>query len=167
MIRMIKRYGGGSRKLYDTEESRYISLEEIAGWVREGQQLQVLDSANGEDVTAQTLAQVIYEDQKKGHSLLPSDLLHDVIRRGRRAISTRVGKLQSGVDRLVRNSVDRLTPVTGAQREMDLLRARLADLERSLGALEQARPTGQDPKGGTKRRGRKRGSRSGAARPKR
>ena len=37
MIRLIKRYGGGSRKLYDTEESRYVSLEEIAGWIRQGQ----------------------------------------------------------------------------------------------------------------------------------
>ena len=59
MIRLIKRYGGGSRKLYDSEESRYVSLEEIANWIREGQELRIEDSKTGEDVTAPTLAQVI------------------------------------------------------------------------------------------------------------
>lgn len=34
MVRLIKRYGGGSRKLYDTEESRYVSLDEISAWIR-------------------------------------------------------------------------------------------------------------------------------------
>ena len=46
MIRLIKRYGGGSRKLYDTEESRYVSLDEIAAWIRDGQELRVVDSAH-------------------------------------------------------------------------------------------------------------------------
>jgi len=59
MIRLIKRYGGGSRKLYDTEESRYVSLDEISSWIRDGQELRVVDSSTGDDVTAQTLAQII------------------------------------------------------------------------------------------------------------
>ncbi|NTW87372.1 MAG: transcriptional regulator, partial [Holophagaceae bacterium] len=41
MIRLIKRYGGASRKLYDTEESRYVSLEEISAWIRSGQEIKV------------------------------------------------------------------------------------------------------------------------------
>ncbi|MDH5283066.1 MAG: polyhydroxyalkanoate synthesis regulator DNA-binding domain-containing protein, partial [Gemmatimonadota bacterium] len=53
MIRQIKRYGGGSRKLYDTEESRYVSLDEIAAWIRSGQELRIQDSATGDDGTAQ------------------------------------------------------------------------------------------------------------------
>ena len=44
MVRLVKRYGGGSRKLYDTEESRYISLDEVAGWVRKGQLPTELDA---------------------------------------------------------------------------------------------------------------------------
>ena len=102
MIRLIKRYGGGSRKLYDTEESRYVSLDEIALWIREGQELRVVDSGSHEDVTAQTLAQIIYEDHKRGVSFLPSEFLHDVIRRGGRAIQEGVESVQSGVVRLVR-----------------------------------------------------------------
>jgi polyhydroxyalkanoate synthesis repressor PhaR len=138
MVRLIKRYGGGSRKLYDTEESRYISLDEIAAWIRKGQELQVVDSATGEDVTSQTLAQVIYEDHKNGTSFLPKEFLHDVIRRGHRALATKVEQIQTGVDRLVRASVDKLAPVGGVNDELDVLRQRLAQLEESLAELEEA-----------------------------
>ena len=140
MVRLIKRYGGGSRKLYDTEESRYVSLDEIALWIRDGQELRVVDSGSHEDVTAQTLAQIIYEDHKRGVSFLPSEFLHDVIRRGGRAIQEGVETVQSGVDRLVRASVEKITPVTGMQEELDLLRVRLAELEASLGELETHQP---------------------------
>jgi polyhydroxyalkanoate synthesis repressor PhaR len=141
MIRLIKRYGGGSRKLYDTEESRYVSLDEISAWIRAGQELQVVDSATGEDVTAQTLAQIIYEDHKRGDSFLPTEFLHDVIRRSGKVIAGGVEQMQAGVDRLVRASVDRITPVGGMQEELDLLRERLAELEASLAELENDEPT--------------------------
>lgn len=140
MIRLIKRYGGGSRKLYDTEESRYVSLDEISAWIRGGQELQVVDSATAEDVTAQTLAQIIYEAHKSGQSFLPTDFLHDVIRRGGRVIAGGVEHVQSGVDRLVRSSIDRISPVGGMQEELDLLRERLAELEASLAELEEEPP---------------------------
>ena len=136
MVRQIKRYGGGSRKLYDTEESRYVSLDEIAAWIRDGQELRILDSATGEDVTAQTLAQIIYEDHRTGQALLPTAFLHDVIRRGSRAIAEGVEQVQHKVDRLVRASVDRLTH-DGVQDELDLLRERLGELEASLAGLER------------------------------
>jgi len=136
MIRLIKRYGGGSRKLYDTEESRYVSLDEISAWIREGQELQVVDSTSGDDVTAATLAQIIYEDHRRGVSFLPTDFLHEVIRRGSRVIAEGVEQVQAGVDRLVRASVDKITPVGGMQEELDLLRERLAELEASLEELE-------------------------------
>lgn len=138
MVRLIKRYGGGSRKLYDTEESRYVSLDEIAAWVRKGQELQVVDSATGEDVTSQTLAQVIYEDHRTGASFLPKEFLHEVIRRGGQALATRVEQIQTGVENLVRAGVERVTPVGGMQEELDLLRRRLAQLEESLTELDEA-----------------------------
>jgi polyhydroxyalkanoate synthesis repressor PhaR len=78
MIRLIKRYE--SRKLYDTEESRYVSLEEIAGWVRQGQEVKVVDNATGSDVTSQTLTQIILDEGRRGTSFLPSELLHDLVR---------------------------------------------------------------------------------------
>src|SRR5512142_2767174 len=74
MIRVVKRYG--SRKLYDTEESRYVSLEEIGDWSRDGQEVRVLDNTTEEDVTAQTLMQVILEEGKRGGSVFSSDILH-------------------------------------------------------------------------------------------
>ncbi|MDH3496041.1 MAG: hypothetical protein OER21_04705 [Gemmatimonadota bacterium] len=136
MVRLIKRYGGGSRKLYDTEESRYVSLEELAGWVRDGQRLQVVDSKTAEDVTAQTLAQVIYDEERRGVSLLPSDLLHEVIRRGGEAVQRGVEQFQDRVDRLVRAGVDRVKPLQEAREEMEMLRGRLEQLEQSLRELE-------------------------------
>lgn len=136
MIRLVKRYGGGSRKLYDTEESRYVSLDELAAWIRDGQQIQVVDSKTAEDVTAQTLAQVIYEAERRGVSLLPTDLLHEVIRRGEQALQRGVEEFQGRVDRLVRAGVDRVKPLQEAREEMEQLRTRLDDLERSLRALE-------------------------------
>lgn len=147
MIRLIKRYE--SRKLYDTEESRYVSLEEIAGWIRQGQEVKVVDNATAGDVTSQTLAQIILEEGRKGTSSLPSELLHDLVRLGERAVQTGMEQVQHGVDKLI----DRLGPVRRAREEMQSLRARLEDLEASLVELEAdaAEPVGaKSEQGGDK-----------------
>ena len=136
MVRLIRRYGGESRKLYDTEESRYVSLEELGDWVRQGQELRVVDSKTEEDVTAQTLAQIIYEAERRGGSLLSSAFFHEVIRRGGRALSAGVEEVQHRVGGLVRSSAKRLPPVRRARSELDLLRQGLAALDRSLSHLE-------------------------------
>lgn len=151
MVRLIKRYGGGSRKLYDTEESRYVSLDELAALVRAGQELRVVDSASGEDVTGQVLAQVIYEGEKQGRRLLSPEVLHDVIRRGEAALLARVEQLQAGVDRLVKGSMDRLPPVRDLRGEYEALQQGLADLEASLAALEAERGGAARLKGRRKR----------------
>lgn len=143
MIRLIKRYE--SRKLYDTEESRYVSLEEIAGWVREGQEVKVIDNATSADVTSQTLTQIILEEGKRGTSFLPSSLLHDLIRVGERAVSSGMEQVQQGVDRLVQASVDRLAPVRRAREEMSRLREQLEHLEASLEGLSDAPPNEDRP----------------------
>ena len=135
MIRLIKRYE--SRKLYDTEESRYVSLEEIATWVRQGQEVKVVDNATGADVTSQTLTQIILDEGRRGTSFLPSDLLHDLVRIGEKAMHTGIEQVQTGVDRLVQASMDRLAPVRRVREEMTSLRARLEQLESSLADLEQ------------------------------
>ncbi len=134
MPRVIKRYE--SRKLYDTEESRYVSLDQIADWVREGQDVHVVDNASDEDVTAQTLTQIILEEGRNGESRLPSELLHELVRFGSQAVTTGVERVQEGVDRFVRSSMDRLAPVREARQEMGLLRDRLEQLEASLQDLE-------------------------------
>src|SRR5919112_4514443 len=135
MIRLIKRYE--SRKLYDTEESRYVSLDEISGWVRQGQEVKVVDNATGADVTSQTLTQIILDEGRRGTSFLPSDLLHDLVRIGEKAMHTGIEQVQTGVDRLVQVSIDRLAPVRRVREEMSSLRARLEQLEASLADLER------------------------------
>ena len=131
MIRLIKRYE--SRKLYDTEESRYVSLDEIANWIRQGQEVRVVDNASGSDVTSQTLTQIILDEGRKGTSFLPSELLHDLVRVGERAVNSGLEQVQHSVDRLI----DRLGPVRRAREEMSSLRARLEQLESSLADLER------------------------------
>jgi polyhydroxyalkanoate synthesis repressor PhaR len=142
MIRLIKRYE--SRKLYDTEESRYVSLDEIATWVRTGQEVRVVDNATNNDVTSQTLTQIILDEGRKGTSFLPSELLHDLVRIGERAVSTGMEQVQHGVDKLI----DRLGPVRKAREEMSSLRSRLEELESSLSELERADHAVGDPQNG-------------------
>lgn len=156
MIRVIKRYG--SRKLYDTEESRYVSLEEIGDWVRAGQQMQVIDNQSGEDVTAQTLMQVMLEEGKRGQSHLSSDLLHGLLRRGSDVVSSGVQSLQGGVDRIVQASVDRFTPLRQVREEAEALRQRLDALEALVRGLDE----GPEPEPVVKRRKPGRPKRKGA-----
>ncbi len=148
MVRLIKRYE--SRKLYDTEESKYVSLDQIAAWVRQGQEVRVVDNATAEDVTAQTLTQVILEEGRNGRSSLSSELMHELVRFGERTWSSGVEHVQQGVDRVVKASIDRLAPVRQARAEMTRLRQRLEELEDSLRDLESERGQGAGP---SKRRG--------------
>lgn len=134
MTRLIKRYE--SRKLYDTEESRYVSLDEVADWIREGQDVRVVDNATSGDVTAQTLTQIILDEGRRGTSLLPTELLHELVRAGQQAVESGVEQMHQKVDRFVQASIDRLGPVRRAREEMDRLRNRLEELEGSLVRLE-------------------------------
>lgn len=134
VVRLIKRYD--SRKLYDTEESRYVSLEELAGWIRDGQELRVIDNGSSEDVTSQTLTQVILDQGKRGSGLPPSELLHEMIRQGSRIVASGVEQLQHGVGRVLNASMERFGPVRAAREETERLRQRLEELEVSLGRLE-------------------------------
>ncbi|MBK8173411.1 MAG: polyhydroxyalkanoate synthesis regulator DNA-binding domain-containing protein [Sandaracinaceae bacterium] len=62
--RIVKRYA--NRKLYDTRDSRYVTLVQIAQYVRAGEDVQIIDNTTKENVTNVTLAQIIYEQEKKG-----------------------------------------------------------------------------------------------------
>jgi len=74
---LIKRYP--NRKLYDTEAKRYITLEGIANLIRQGCEIQVLDHATGDDLTAVTLTQVIFEQEKKQGGFVPHTVLTGLI----------------------------------------------------------------------------------------
>jgi polyhydroxyalkanoate synthesis repressor PhaR len=77
---LIKRYP--NRKLYDTEQKKYITLEGIAELIRQGQEIRVVDNATGEDLTTLTLTQVILELEKKQTGLLPHQVLSGLIKAG-------------------------------------------------------------------------------------
>jgi polyhydroxyalkanoate synthesis repressor PhaR len=134
VIRLIKRYG--SRKLYDTEESRYVSLEELGAWIRQGQELRVIDNATSDDVTAQTLTQVILEEGRKGTSLPPSQILHELIRQGGELVTSGVEQVSERVDRLLQVGADRLAPIRRVREETAALRKRLDELEAALSRIE-------------------------------
>ena len=75
---LIKRYA--SRRLYNTETSDYVTLEDIAGFIREGREVQIVDLKSGDDLTRQYLLQIIAEHESKGESVLPVDVLTDLVR---------------------------------------------------------------------------------------
>ena len=74
---VIKKYG--NRRLYDTAASRYVNLDDIARFVREGKDVRVVDAKSGKDLTRVTLTQVITEDAKDRPTGLPLELLRQLI----------------------------------------------------------------------------------------
>lgn len=89
--RLIKRYA--NRKLYDTQDSRYVTLLQIAEYVRDGEHVTIIDNTTKEDLTNVTLAQIIYEEEKKGaednRSVAPVGTLRSLIQQsGERLMST-------------------------------------------------------------------------------
>ena len=75
---LIKRYA--SRRLYNTETSDYVTLEDIAVFIREGRDVQIVDLKSGDDLTRQYLLQIIAEHESRGESVLPVDVLTDLVR---------------------------------------------------------------------------------------
>ena len=76
-VRVIKRYS--NRKLYDTKDSRYVTLLQIAGMVRDGEEVQIIDNNTKDDLTEITLAQIIYEEQKAHSRSVPLQTLKELI----------------------------------------------------------------------------------------
>jgi len=89
---VVKKYG--NRRLYDTEESRYVRLDEIAERIRGGADVQVVDAKTGADLTAPTLAQIIFEDRNAAR-LLPVPLLLQLIRMGDGPLAEFLGRYVS------------------------------------------------------------------------
>ena len=135
MSRIIKRYE--NRKLYDTENRRYISLEEIAELIRNGVEVQVVDNTNGEDITTQTLTQVIFEEGKKGRNPLSKDLLHSVIRMGSDFIDGGIQQMRQGLNVLTPNVLNKIFGAASAadSEALKQLREKVESLEAIIKAL--------------------------------
>ncbi|OLA97240.1 MAG: hypothetical protein AUH20_01530 [Candidatus Rokubacteria bacterium 13_2_20CM_69_15_2] len=106
MAYVIKRYS--NRKLYDTQESRYVTLEEIEEMIRTGKEISVVDAASGEDLTGVTLTQIILENQRSHRGGLPTGFLHQLIKHG-----------EAWQDFLQRSMKSSLEGVISNQREME------------------------------------------------
>ena len=75
---LIKRYA--SRRLYNTETSDYVTLDVIAGFIRDGRDVQIIDLKTGDDLTRQYLLQIIAEHESRGENVLPISVLTDLVR---------------------------------------------------------------------------------------
>jgi polyhydroxyalkanoate synthesis repressor PhaR len=93
---LIKRYG--NRKLYDTSESRYITLDEIARLVRSNNDVKVIDNENGDDLTAITFAQIILEEEKRRSSLISLGLLRELVQHGEDTLAQLKTQVEKGVE---------------------------------------------------------------------
>lgn len=74
---VVKKYA--NRRLYNTESSSYITLDNLAAMVRDGRDFVVYDAKTGEDITRSVLTQIIVEEESKGSALLPTTFLRSLI----------------------------------------------------------------------------------------
>jgi len=117
-MKIIKRYP--NRKLYDLERKRYVTLDDIALMIQEGEDVQVLDHDTGEDLTTVTLSQIIFEREKKRSGFLPQTVLTLLVRTGggtldylRRSLQTSLGVL-----RMLEEEIDRRLEMLVSKGEM-------------------------------------------------
>ena len=152
---VIKKYG--NRRLYDTAGSRYVNLDDIAGLVRQGKDVQVVDAKTGQDLTRVTLTQVIMEDAKEKPTGLPLELLRqlvvasdevrqefvmwylksafDAYEKVQDAVQSRLGEVQSAILSpmdMMKKFLGEAPPRPQAEPELDGLRKQVAELEARL-----------------------------------
>jgi polyhydroxyalkanoate synthesis repressor PhaR len=124
MGRLVKRYG--NRKLYDTSESRYVTLDEIGRWVKAGEDVKILENDTGEDLTAVTFAQIILEEERRKSGLLSLRMLREIIQHGEAALQGIAATVDRGID------VIRTAPERAGRRVQELTQVadRLGQLQR-------------------------------------
>jgi polyhydroxyalkanoate synthesis repressor PhaR len=113
-MKLIKRYT--NRKLYDTERSCYVTLEEIAEMVRDGEEVKIIDNKSGDDLTTVTLAQIVFEEEKRDRRMLPLQTLRLIIQAPGDFIQ-RLSRPMQDFGEQTRQQVDRLKKQAEAQQE--------------------------------------------------
>jgi len=141
-LRLIKRYG--NRKLYDTSESRYITLDEIARLVRSGNDVKVIDNENGDDLTAITFAQIILEEEKKRSSLISLGLLRELVQHGEDTLA----QLRTRVERGVADAIGTIGEKAG-RRVQEIVGTVSGEREGAAPSTNDAKPADDtDPEAG-------------------
>jgi polyhydroxyalkanoate synthesis repressor PhaR len=93
--RVIKRYA--NRKLYDTEESCYVTHEEIARLVRSGEDIQIIDNESKDDLTGLTLAQILTKEERRKRRTLPLHTLRNILQTGGERLQERITQQVSAI----------------------------------------------------------------------
>jgi polyhydroxyalkanoate synthesis repressor PhaR len=102
--RVIKRYA--NRKLYDTQHSRYVTLDQIAEMIRGGDDVKIIDNKTKEDLTSVTLAQIIFEEEKRQKSFLPLQAMRNIIQTGGESITQLVNQAKGRVSQILPRKKD-------------------------------------------------------------
>ncbi|UCF03544.1 MAG: polyhydroxyalkanoate synthesis regulator DNA-binding domain-containing protein [Deltaproteobacteria bacterium] len=82
---LLKKYA--NRRLYDTEKSKYVSLNQVAEIIKQGREVEVIEAKTKKDVTSFILTQIILEEARKNSFLLPAPLLHLMIQYGENVLT--------------------------------------------------------------------------------
>ncbi|MFH0799082.1 MAG: polyhydroxyalkanoate synthesis regulator DNA-binding domain-containing protein [Pseudomonadota bacterium] len=140
--KIIKRYQ--NRKLYDTSDSCYVTLEDISDMIKQGEEVQIVDNTTKEDLTGVTLAQIIFEEQKKKTHVLPMGTFRQIIQGGGEALrdlvtlgAREIGHVREFVDDKVRPAVENIQSIPTVQAEIESLRKKIEALEKRLGSRER------------------------------
>ena len=133
--RVIKRYA--NRKLYDTKSSQYVTLDQIAQMIRTGEEVRVLDNSTKDDLTSVTLAQIIFEEEKRQKSFIPLQAMRHLIQSGGASLQELAQQAQARVLSVFRKG-EGDGPRT-PEEEADFAAAEAA----SAGIAGDARPIGE------------------------
>src|SRR5262249_8472765 len=96
MPRLVKRYS--NRKLYDTSESRYVTLDDIARWGKGGEDVDMLENEGGGDLTAVTFPQTILAEERKKNGLLSVRVMRELIQPGESALQGIAATVDRGME---------------------------------------------------------------------
>ncbi|HKD47275.1 MAG TPA: polyhydroxyalkanoate synthesis repressor PhaR [Rhizomicrobium sp.] len=150
---IIKKYA--NRRLYNTQTSSYVTLDHLAGMVKDGTEFEVQDARTGEDITRSVLTQIIFEEEAKGQNLLPIKFLRQLIRFYGDSLQAFVpGYLDMSMESFTKNQGamrDRIAEAMGGGNQMieNLTRQNLAMFERAMqmfspfGVTSPGRKTGE------------------------
>ncbi len=108
---IIKRYQ--NRKLYDTAASRYVTLEDIAQMVKRGEEVRIVDNRTKKDLTAVTLAQILYEEEKSERSLLPLATLRKIVQNRGEVIFEAVQKGRAAIEKGIEKATESVSEKAG------------------------------------------------------
>ena len=158
---LIKRYA--SRRLYNTETSDYVTLEDIGTFIRAGREVQIIDLKSGDDLTRQYLLQIVAEHESKGDTVLPTNVLTDLVRSYTTNIQSVVPQflaasfemLRKGQSKVLENMVHLPNPLTSMPGFEAMRKQQEAFMKTMMGGIpgwtsdtsSEAKPTTAKPAG--------------------